>query len=261
MRTFVGLPASRDAGVLAKFLTTAHTAIETELDDSIVSFAPVIFPLRSVHTQAFRDALEFASLRSTRFSEGSKDVVFSDTNAAYAGVGAGMCSDWRDYHKCMSKTMAFREDYVLFLNFDNSSFSASVQSIGNPYKNTYIGRRFDFPNLGWWNLPIFEVPRAKFWADVQSAIATLSSVLSILSPNRIVLTGEHGADEEFKVVAEAALWSVLERDLGSMLAANTADSAAKASVRGAAELAWRSNYWGYQGVDRGMAKGRGAIEL
>jgi hypothetical protein len=175
------------------------------------------------------------------FSGLNTAYVDYEANAAFAGLGMGMCKEWRDQPKCLLETRKHPERTVLFINFDNSSFSASAHNVATPYGGlvyNYIAR----PELGWWSLPVFEVPRAKFWAEVHEAVVKIASGLWT-PPSRIVLMGEHGADKEFREVVEAALWSVLEVDVGMMLQANRAEDSSSIAARGAAELAWRSQYW------------------
>lgn len=175
------------------------------------------------------------------FSGLNTAYVDYEANAAFAGLGMGMCKGWGDQHKCLLETHKHPERTVLFINFDNSSFSASAQSVATPYDGlvyNYIAR----PELGWWSLPVFEVPRAKFWAEVHEAVVKITSGLWT-PPSRIVLMGEHGAGKEFREVVEAALWSVLEVDVGLMLQVNMAEDSSSIAARGAAELAWRSQYW------------------
>lgn len=251
VRETVDLQKSRDAATIARLLSTVRTVAEAALNAPITSIAPAIFPLRPNELESFQEALKIAGLKSTRSRHGAQEVVFVDVKAAFAGLDAGMCNNWQNRDDCISETMAMQRQSVLFLNLDNSSFSAGVFSISNPYQKSIAARHLHLIKLGWWNLPVFEVPRARFWAEVQDAIAEVVHVMS-RPPSRIILMGEHGADEEFKIVAEAALWQVLEVDVEIML---QAENVGKITVRGAAELAWRSNYWDVEQSDHKTVAG------
>lgn len=98
------------------------------------------------------------------------------------------------------------------------------------------------PELGWWNLPVFEVPRAKFWARVHESVEKIASGLW-KAPGRIVLMGEHGTDKEFREVVRTALGNALDVDVDAMLEVNKAEDTLYLAARGAAELAWRQEYW------------------
>ena len=240
VRGLLGLPISRDAATLSNFLHTLRTNLAEELGRPITSIAPAIFPLDKDKTQDFKDALELAGLTSTRTLSGNSLVAHLDVNAAYAGLGYGLCKEWTDYQNCTYEEVTFPYLDVLFLSFDNSSFTATVESLQNPYQEW---PKYNFNlDLGWWDLPIHEVPRARFWANIHEIIVDTVSVLS-RSPSRIVLMGAHGGDEEFRGVVEAALWSVLEMDVDLMLQANKAEDTTRLAARGAAEMALRSQYW------------------
>jgi hypothetical protein len=140
-------------------------------------------------------------------------------------------------HACL---LASQEQHILFLAFDNNSFSASMHRIPCHSTNqtanmiSYIARS----DLGWWNLPVFEVPRARFWAQVKECVVHAVSGRG-KPPGRIVIVGDHGADQEFRQVVEDALWEELEIDAGMLLRGNDGVDSERLAARGAAELAWR----------------------
>ncbi|KAL6706501.1 hypothetical protein ACN47E_005440 [Coniothyrium glycines] len=246
IRRLLGRPTNRDARTLSKFLVRARAAFEAELGEAITTIAPTIFNIRPEEEQDMGDALDFVGLRSARersrymFSGLNTAYVDSEANAAFAGLGMGLCEDWQDDRKCQSQARKNPERTVLYINFDNSSLTASAHQFSSPYKGVmynYIANT----DLGWWNLPIFEVPRAKFWTQIHEAIEKIAGSLWT-PPGRIVLMGEHGGDKEFRDVVEAALWGVLEVDVGNMLQVNTVEDSLTLAARGAAELAWRHGY-------------------
>ena len=259
VRSLLGLPGSRDAAILSTFLHTLRRRLTEELDSPVTSIAPAIFPLDRTKKRDFENALELAGLTSTVTRLGYDQIVYQDVNAAYAGLGRGLCKEWTDFLNCTyEEDILFYQD-VLFLSFDNSSFATTIQTLGRAADGfTMAGYNLNL-GLGWWNLPIDEVPRARFWANIHEMIIATVSVLS-RGPNAIVLMGEHGGDEEFRDVVEAALWSVLEMDVEMMLQANKGKDAGKLAARGAAEMAWRSQYWNRKDRERRIAAG-GPVEL
>ncbi|KAF2856327.1 hypothetical protein T440DRAFT_413492 [Plenodomus tracheiphilus IPT5] len=236
-------PIIRDTAILSKILMQVRIAVETELNIPMTTFAPVFFELRQNQTQAVQDALELVGLQSTHSSSSIRGDVLLDTNAAYAGTGAFLCKAWMDPETCREEKSTRRDQTVLFLDFDNHSFSTSVRSIRGEATSHSIGSRMLSSELGWWDLPVFKVPRAKFWARVHEAILDAVGVLGSQPIDRIVLTGEHGGDEEFKGVAEAAIWSALGLEVGSMLQTSKVADTGRVTARGAAEMAWRREYW------------------
>ncbi|KAF1840846.1 uncharacterized protein K460DRAFT_370827 [Cucurbitaria berberidis CBS 394.84] len=248
------LPISRDAVTLSNFLHTLQIDVEEVLGSPMTNFAPAIFPLDTAKKQYFQDALDLAGLSSTRTRTGNNLVVYEDTNAAYAGLDYGLCKNWTEYQDCLDEQSKLPYLDVLFLSFDNGSFSAIVKTLQSVFQEWPIHNHAFNLDLGWWNLPIHEVPRAKFWADIHEMVVDSISWLS-RPPSRIVLMGAHGADKEFSAVVEAALWSVLEVDVNMMMQANKAEDSASLAARGAAEMAWRSQSWNRKSRETTIADG------
>ncbi|KAJ4367386.1 hypothetical protein N0V83_006968 [Neocucurbitaria cava] len=241
VRGLLGLPLSRDAATLSSFLHIVKMKIEEEMGEPVTAIAPTIFPLDPAKKQDFQAALDLTGLTSTRSQDGYDPVVYHDINAAYAGLGYGFCEEWTIKENCTWEESRLLYFDVLFLSFDNSSFTVTVDYLRKASRelNTYNGNFSS--DLGWWNLPIDEVPRARFWAQIHEMIVDTVSAWSH-PPGRIVLMGEHGGDEEFRGVVEAALWSVMEVDADLMLQANELEDTTRLAARGAAEMAWRAQY-------------------
>ncbi|KAH9870375.1 hypothetical protein IAQ61_005849 [Plenodomus lingam] len=231
-------PISRDTVILSKMLMQVRISIETELAIPLTTVVPVFFELRQNQTQVVRNAMDIVGLQFPRSSDSAGGHVLLDTNAAYAGFVSLSCKQSPEPEKCREKREK-SDQTTLFVDFDNHSFSASAGTIRNEAESHSIGSRILSPELGWWDLPIFEIHRAKFWARMHEAILDVIGVLGGRPIDHIVLTGQHGADEEFIGVVEATLWSALEMDTGSMLLSSHAADAGRLVARGAVELAWR----------------------
>jgi hypothetical protein len=238
-RRVLGLPASRDAAILSEFMKRVRSAIESEIDAPITIIAPA-FPRLSPHLQKdVQEALSFAGLTSTRKNTGHGDtIIYQDANAAYASLGHGLCESWSFKSDCLSQAWPAVYQSVLYFNFDNSSFSVGAMSLQNAFQehSTYVyGSDM---TLGLWELPVYEVPRAKFWARIHEMILDVLAPMS-MPPNRIVLLGQYGADAEFEEVVKAAAWDKFEFDVELMLQAVRKEDVGASVARGAAELGWR----------------------
>ncbi|KAF2131398.1 hypothetical protein P153DRAFT_383509 [Dothidotthia symphoricarpi CBS 119687] len=238
-RKAFGLPASRNSGILSNFLSRVRGAIEEELGSPISSIAPVFPLLPSFEEEDFQDALESVGLTSTRSEHGSNELVYQETNAAYAGLGYGLCTSWSSHQACMDEASQMPYGHILFLNFDDS-FSATVQYMDNISQEWSYSHSIN-TSLGWWDLPVFEIPRAKFWARIHEEIVEVAGALQ-QPPNKIILQGAHARDEEFVEVVKAALWDVLEFDVSMLLEADNKVDPGTVAARGAAELAWRAEH-------------------
>jgi hypothetical protein len=221
---------ANDSTILAAFLSRVHTAIETELArPSTHITSTVTFPLHGAQEEDFRTALLSAGFAPS----GDSFSIYSEAYAAHAGL---------EHTSCTHQTLPQQHQHVLVLAFDDSSFSASMHQTSCETKIPY-SRRINYvarTDLGWWSLPVYRAPRAKFWTKLQETIIHAVSGLG-KPPGRIVLLGTHGGDKEFKEVVEDALWRELEVDVGSLLGSHWTEADNEwLAARGAAELGWRS---------------------
>lgn len=237
------LPITRESATLSKFVKKVRSAIEKELGTSVTTIAPVAPQLVGWDSEDFQDALDLAGLTSSRVgNDGASDKpTYWDTNAAFAGMGYGLCESRTNLADCLDEERQMPYEHVLFLDLDNSSFSATVQYLQHVNQEWTYSNRVDM-GLGWWDLPVFEVSRAKFWAQIHEVILEVAGALQ-RAPNKIVLLGDHGANAEFLDAVKAALWDVLEIDVSIMLSANKARDVSMLAARGAAELAQRAVMW------------------
>ncbi|KAF1923957.1 uncharacterized protein M421DRAFT_425300 [Didymella exigua CBS 183.55] len=237
-RRKIGLPITRESATLSKFVKKVRGAIEEELGASVNTIAPAAPQLVGWVSSDFQDALDLAGLTSSRLGD---KPTYWDTNAAFAGLGHGLCESKTDFADCVDEERQMPYEHVLFLDFDNSSFSAMVQYLQHADQEWSYSSRID-ENLGWWNLPVFEVPRARFWAQMHEVILEVAGALQ-RAPNKIVLLGDHGSNAEFQDVVKAAMWDVLEVDAAMMLSANDNENTAMLAARGAAGFARRAETW------------------
>lgn len=238
MRRKMGLPITRESATLSKFVKKVRSAVEEELETSVSTIAPVAPQLVGWVSSDFQDALDLAALTSSRLGD---KPTYWDTNAAFAGLGHGLCESKTNFADCVDEERQMPYEHVLFLDFDNSSFSATVQYLQHADQEWSYSSRID-ENLGWWHLPVFEVARARFWAQMHEVILEVAGALQ-RAPNKIVLLGDHGASAEFQDVIKAAMWDVLEVDVSMMLSANDIENTGMLAARGAAGFARRAETW------------------
>lgn len=234
---------THDVATLSRFLTRVRTLVETDIGMRMTTLAPVFSSLDNAQTEKVQDAMEAVGLKSTHADVFTRGDVIDDTTAAYAGTGELLCRNWMNLKRCRLERSAMHDKTVLFLGFHDHSFSASVYNIRNDGTFHAVGPRVNSAELGWWDLPVFETPRAKFWAKTQEAIQSVVGGLGRETISKIVLMGEHGTNREFKDIVEAAIWSALGIDVGPLLQGKTGQGAERIAARGAAEMAWRQEFW------------------
>jgi hypothetical protein len=213
------------------------------LDQPVQRIAPV-FPLLSPYSDvAVREAFEKARLHSTNAH--TVKPGYEETNAAYAALGHGLCEPSMNRTSCTEATKLRKRETVFYFNFDNSSFSVGAAFMKNAFElSPTLSYRMN-TKLGWWNLPVFEAPRARFWAHIHEMVMAVVASIG-RSPNKVILLGEHSADEEFKEVVKAAVWEVLEFDVEYMLDVVPQADVGYLVARGAAELGYRDGRLGRQ---------------
>lgn len=220
--------ASNDDVVLSGFMVRLHQAIAAELDAPLGQTALALSPQVPGLQQKFQNAMFNAGLASTKDSA----ILYEEAMATHAAL--------KPVSSCSTHSKPGQLQHVLFLAFDDGAFSASMHeyACGNYSPQAHMISRLTRSDLGWWHLPMYDMPRAKFWGQVQDSIAQVLS-LQEKPPGRIVLLGSHGGDAEFKHIVEEALWRELEVDVSNMLGVNERGDSQWLAARGAAELASR----------------------
>ncbi|KAL6155650.1 hypothetical protein ACJBU6_05856 [Exserohilum turcicum] len=219
---------SSDDVVLSGFMVRLQKAIVAELDSPLGQAALALSPQAPALQQKFQKAMFKAGLASSKDSA----IVYEEAMATHAALKPAAA--------CTTQSKPGQLQHVLFLAFDDGAFSASMHeyACGNYSPQAHMISRLTRAELGWWHLPMYDMPRAKFWAQVQESIAHVLR-LQEKPPGRIVLLGSHGGDAEFKQIVEEALWRELEVDVSNMLGVNELGDSQWLAARGAAELAWR----------------------
>ncbi|KAF2789965.1 hypothetical protein K505DRAFT_327898 [Melanomma pulvis-pyrius CBS 109.77] len=248
----LGLPATTDVGALAAFLQQVKTEVETSLEVKaekkghpgaieVSNILPIFPTLPALEEEDIQDALEYVGLDWVPAVRQSSQF-YHETNAAFAGLGNGLCKSWKDARECAKQEAAMMTEHILFLKFDDVSFSATLQYMQTAYHQQGIyAQALDMAH-GRDALPVYEIARAKFWARIHEVIVDVAGALQ-KPPNKIVMMGMFGTDLEFVEVVKAALWEVLEFDVSQLVYANSRTMSRMSAARGAAEFAARSQHW------------------
>lgn len=214
-------------------MTKVREAIEKELGATIADVAFAYPQLDTFDWRDFADGLQRSGLKpSTAFSQyGIPTFSYQEVNAAHAGLRHAACHD-NDKHR--ADCVAGKS---LFLNFDSACLSVALIFSESVFPRALLGYTGFHTKLGWWNLPVDAEPRAAFWVEVQKTVAHLMFG-QYVPPSRIVLLGDHGADEEFLDVVKAAVWDEHQSDVSSLLNGTKKGDVGWLAARGVAELAW-----------------------
>ncbi|KAF2018758.1 hypothetical protein BU24DRAFT_418307 [Aaosphaeria arxii CBS 175.79] len=218
----------------ATLLSDVKNVVEAKLRQEVKYVYPVMPVLAVMEEDDLRDALRYAGLV---WSSPNGISPYYETTGAYAGMGHGLCASFHNISECKKEESTMQLEHVLFLNFDNSSFSAvlhPMQALNRMRPNVYITE----PNLGWWSLAIDQSVRTEQLAQIESVINDVVTPLRII-PSKIILLGDHAHRCEYHGLIKRALWRSLHFDASSLLEANDGIDSALLAANGAAELAFR----------------------
>ncbi|EDU39931.1 hypothetical protein L13192_01998 [Pyrenophora tritici-repentis] len=260
---------SNTTNILTPFLSKLYTAITTfeQSHGPITHITPAIFPLTTIHSAIFRTALLNSGLvlpRPASLTDADAVALLKASDAALAGleraappcfkpgseyederprcsggaVGCGDVQTQRQRQQRRRQQMKRLDQHVLFLSFDNTSFTASMvaRACSSPSSSphyTHLSYAAS-SNLGWYNLPVFSTPRALFWKRIQSAIVDVVGAGG-KPPGRIMVIGERAGDMEFRGVVEEAVWRAWEVNVRVMIGKRDGEWGV---ARGAAEEGW-----------------------
>jgi hypothetical protein len=191
--------------------------------------------LPSLQASDIQDALQHIGLDWLTADRQLPPHIYDETNAALTGYSLGLCPPRNDERACARELDFMDFQHVLFLNFDTTSFSASLQYTQSANRQLKVHTSIVDGTLGSDSMPMYEIARAKFWARLQERI--IEVVGSTYKPERVVLFGKYvnvwgfapfiiGVLEGLEIGTETMVLG--ERNDGLLV-----------SARGAAEMAGR----------------------
>jgi hypothetical protein len=215
-------------------MTTVRKAIEKEMGVTVADTAFTYPKFDTFDWRDFADGLQRSGLKPATppTRSGFPTFLYEEVNAAYAGTGDVTCrGDGQVRADCVA-------GHSLLLSFDSACLSVALVSSESVFPHAFLAYHDTHTRLGWWNLPTDDILRTAFWAEVRIILLHIASVL-YGPPRRILLLGDHGADEQFIEVLKAAVWEKQQFDVSDMLNATKKEDVDWLAARGAAELAWQ----------------------
>lgn len=130
-RTSVGLPASKDVGIIGKMLSDIRSKVERQLGGQIDSAAVIIINLAALYKEDILDAFEYVGLHY--FDIPVRYDVLYETNAAYAGYGYGLCSNYVDRVACKQEQDDMPSDVVMAVLYTRTALTVSLSITKSAY--------------------------------------------------------------------------------------------------------------------------------
>jgi hypothetical protein len=215
-------------------LQDVKAALADKLRVELKAINPVFPMLAGLEQEDVQDAIEYAGLEWPSYCSSS---VYWETNAGYMGLGHGLCKSWDNPHECFMEEMHMPYERALFLNFDNSSFEVVVQLMKTArWQMTPDAYTLEM-DLGRWNLPMYEAPRARFWARIHKTIVDIGSS-GFGEIHKVYLLGQHASDSEFLDIVKGAIKDIIGN--AEILQVQEASNTEMLVARGSAEWAYRA---------------------
>lgn len=240
-RKAVGLPASQDVGHLAKMLSGLRTVVEERVGP-IMTAAVTTMHLPALYDEDLHDAFEYIGLEYITFSVG--DVghnILYETNAAFAGYGYGLCSDYKDDPEtCKNEQWNMTDRAVMAVGYTDTALSVSLSVIRSAYALWEPPYRYlaDF-DLGYQASLSSTV---EYWATLELKLAEiLIENPNYERPSMVMLMGDRIEESKFREALNKVLSEQMQ-ERPEVLSESGRDIAAK----GAAEMAKREVFYAKQ---------------
>jgi hypothetical protein len=228
-RKRLGLPASRDVGILSRVIQALRDQASSFVGEP-VSAASISMPhLAALYGEDICDAYEYISLVYLAFYPYFYQEPIPATIAAYAGNGLGLCRDYSDVEACKEEEENMPLRYGLAMSCTHTSLITSHARIMDAYHLEEIHTVEDL-RLGY--DAKHQVP---YWETVRDALE-FPLVSPPLRENTLVLVlGDAAEKPEVRKVLEQVITDVIGGE-PEIVDQDPEFSAAK----GAAELAKRA---------------------
>lgn len=196
--------------------------------------------LVALYQEDLDDAFEYAGMRYLPFPV--RYNILYQTNAAYAGYGYGLCSDYVDREACKREQVDMPNDVVMAVLYTRSVLTVSLSIV----KSAYYLWESDTRHLEDFSLGYNARSRGASDEEYWDAVGLRLQAIMALNPNyqrpaKVLLMGDCVHDETFQNVLQKALENQM-RDLPKVLSKDSEGVAAK----GAAEFAKRIPYDPYK---------------
>ena len=135
-RSFFGLPASEDVGLLAGMIGDLRSQVERFLGHSIEVAGVTTMKLAALYREDFFDAFEQIGLKYLDISHDIivwRDSLLSQTAAAYAGYGYGICTSYTDLDACQQELNGTATDYVMAVLYTSTALTVTLSVVDTAY--------------------------------------------------------------------------------------------------------------------------------
>ena len=233
----LGLPASRDVGILSRLLGPLREKVEERLGRKVSSAVVTSSNIVALYAEDITDAMEYTGLKPP-YLKGSSDLSQPrEVSAAQAGYCVGLCTHYKDYDQCESEEREMPVRRFLTVLFTRSALllykAASKEAL-----EFYEPREFGQADFRLGSDAIHNNPKEEYyWEDVRN---TVLEVLLRYGGERYPVTqvfmlGESALNPTFLEVVQSSISAVYKEQPEFFLS-----DPMFAAAKGAAEFAIRA---------------------
>lgn len=228
-----GLPATKDVEIIANMLIQLRAITEERLGDTIEAAVVARPNLPGLTTEDLKDAMEYARIKLLRSYNYQTDV--SETSAAFAGLGKGLCSKPEDIEACEAEESEMPLKYILSISFTNTVLGFAFTELTYAHRGTEWISRF-YPDMGLDALDRYR-NKTTYWTEVTQKIRNFNKYPPYI--DHVQVLGEAASNEDFHEALANALKDYRLSQIASASALNASERFEPLSLaaRGAAEFA------------------------
>lgn len=246
---FLGRPSTSEVGTIAKLINKLRTSADQKLKPDVTKKALLTIPsLPGLSYEDLQDALEYAGLIMLSTHRHIGDKV-SDTSAAFAGSGNGLCEHYDNVEACEDEEADMPISHILALSLSQTSFTAAYTYMQAAYRSILEKQVVHF-DLGLQNLPTngkdIQGKEALYWSRIRAVIVDVGRA-SRGELSTLLLLGEDANNPGFIRTVQDTLRELLpdvsKQHVSAMLLSGKQNISVEPlylAARGAAEFAKRA---------------------
>ncbi|KAH7409420.1 hypothetical protein BKA64DRAFT_397085 [Cadophora sp. MPI-SDFR-AT-0126] len=254
-RKLRGLPSTTDIETFSNFLTRLENFASRSLMFPASRVAISLPDLPNLLREDWAEIVELSGLEALK-SYKNWGQPLNDLNAAWAGMGYGLCEHWRDIDACEEEEELIVPRYALALSFTGDELSVHKTWVSNAHY-TYSLVSANYRDLGyesWRSNPA----NSTFWDSLGKAVADVATSEPQYAIQDLIIMGEYAEEKSFLDAIWKALGDVTDVQKLWQPLQVSGFSAEFVAARGAAELAkrWQGETWDC--VEEDWCEDRGA---
>jgi hypothetical protein len=225
-----GLPSTEDISTLSYMLSEIKYMVQRQLRMPVHNIVLSLPYMPNFHRDDLNEALDLADLTHLKSYKHWSEL--RNINAAWAGMGLGICKHWQDIEKCDEETSHFKYKLTLVLTYTYDELVVEVITVFHAHL-AYQYKRVRYPDLSYasWDN---NRSNTTYWDNLGRKVVEVFR--DINEPiEELVLMGEYAEERRFLDAIRKALGNDLDAQKLKPMLQNPKFNAEFIAARGAAE--------------------------